>query len=65
MPYLKVLEAIDRDRKAGARAAVYAAAAWERLFAKLSRVAASLKAKATAAADPADPAAPPGEAASS
>jgi hypothetical protein len=62
VPYLKVLEAIDRYRKAGARAAVYDAAARERLFAKLSRVAASLKAKAPAAADPATP---PGEAAPS
>jgi hypothetical protein len=43
---LKVLDSIDRYRKAGARKAVYDAAARKRLFAKLNRLAAQFEALA-------------------
>ena len=50
---LKVLDSIDRYRKAGARKAVYDATARKRLFAKLNRIAAQFKAsEAPAAAAP-------------
>ena len=45
-PYLKVLERLDRYHKAGATKPVYDAAARERLFAKMSRIADRLEAKA-------------------
>ena len=45
-PYLKVLDGLDRYRKAGATKPVYDAAARERLFAKMSRIADRLEAKA-------------------
>jgi predicted transcriptional regulator len=52
-PLLSVLDRIDRYRRAGARKAAYDAAARERLFAKLNRLAASFDAgKARAAAEP-------------
>ncbi len=55
-PYLKVLERIDRYQKAGARKAVYDAAARKALFAKLNRIAAQLEAgKSAVAAGPASP----------
>jgi hypothetical protein len=47
---LKVLDSIDRYRKAGARKAVYDAAARKRLFAKLNRIAAQFKASEAPAA---------------
>ena len=49
-PYLKVLDGLDRYQKAGATKPVYDAAARERLFAKMSRVADRLEAKARKAA---------------
>ena len=49
-PYLKVLERLDRYHKAGATKPVYDAAARERLFAKMSRIADRLEAKARTAA---------------
>jgi hypothetical protein len=45
-PYLKVLDGLDRHQKAGATKPVYDAAARERLFAKMSRIADRLEAKA-------------------
>ena len=45
-PYLKVLERLDRYQRAGATKPVYDAAARERLFAKMSRIADRLEAKA-------------------
>ena len=45
-PYLKVLERLDRYHKAAATKPVYDAAARERLFAKMSRIADRLEAKA-------------------
>ncbi len=49
-PYLKVLDGLDRYQKGGATKPVYDAAARERLFAKMSRVADRLEAKARKAA---------------
>ena len=49
-PYLKVLERLDRYQTVGATKPVYDAAARERLFAKMSRVADRLEAKARKAA---------------
>ena len=51
-PLLRVLERMDRYRKAGARKAVYDDAARKRLFAKLNRLPASFAAKAGAEAKP-------------
>jgi len=63
-PYLKVLDGLDRYQKAGATKHVYDAAARERLFAKMSRIADRLEAKARkavgqGAADPIGGAAEP------
>ena len=44
-PYIQVIEQFDRYRKAAARPEVYNAAARERLFAKLNRVAAEIEAE--------------------
>jgi hypothetical protein len=60
-PLLKVLERIDRYRKAGMRQALYDAPARKRLFDKLNNVAAGLASEETRAA--ADEPNPPGEAA--
>ena len=48
--YLKVLDGLDRYQKAGAAKHVYDAAARERLFAKMSRIAGRLEAKSRKAA---------------
>ena len=45
-PYLQVLDHLDRYRKAGARKAVYDAAARKKLFAKMNRIVAQMEAKA-------------------
>ena len=63
-PYLKVLDGLDRYHKAGAAKPVYDDAARERLFAKMSRIADRLEAKARktpgpTAADPMGGAAEP------
>ncbi len=61
-PFLDVLERIDRHRKAGAAKQVYDAAARERLFAKLNRVAARLEAERERKAAKQAAAVPPGPA---
>ncbi len=45
-PYLRVLDRLDRYRKAAARKEVYDAAARERLFAKMNRIVAQLEVEA-------------------
>jgi hypothetical protein len=54
-PYLKVLERLDRYHKASATKPVYDDAARERLFAKMSRIADRLEAKARKEEQAADP----------